>query len=240
MDSPKHAGAEVQPLWTPSAVCSTGTHPAFDRDNISSAPIRSQCIPSPATPWGRNVSILRFPDTSKAMWCMQCNEECSHLYTGKTKLPLHKRMAQHRRATTTDQDSAVDLHLKEKGHSYDDHKVRILARGDSWFKRGVKEAIQVKLERPSLNRGEGLRHHLSPTYNAVLRSLRGSAAVIHTFFQVTPMKLPPQEGRQGERSAYGHDSRDHLMGLLFWPNDHLVCLNTWKTPEIELKKLLGW
>ena len=93
------------------------------------------------------------------------------LYIGETKQPLHKCMAQHRRATTTGQDSAVHLHLKEKGHSFDDHKVRILAREDRWFERGVKEAIHVKLERPSLNRGGGLRHHLSPTYNAVLRAL---------------------------------------------------------------------
>ncbi|XP_054861960.1 uncharacterized protein LOC129347772 [Amphiprion ocellaris] len=108
---------------------------------------------------------------SNVVYAVQCNEECSDLYIGETKQPLHKRMAQHRRATTTGQDSAVHLHLKEKGHSFDDHKVRILAREDRWFERGVKEAIHVKLERPSLNRGGGLRHHLSPTYNAVLRAL---------------------------------------------------------------------
>ena len=108
---------------------------------------------------------------SNVVYAVQCNEECSDLYIGETKQPLHKRMSQHRRATTTGQDSAVHLHLKEKGHSFDDHKVRILAREDRWFERGVKEAIHVKLERPSLNRGGGLRHHLSPTYNAVFRAL---------------------------------------------------------------------
>ena len=108
---------------------------------------------------------------SNVVYALQCNEECSDLYIGETKQPLHKCMSQHRRATTSGQDSAVHLHLKEKGHSFDDHKVRILAREDRWFERGVKEAIHVKLERPSLNRGGGLRHHLSPTYNAVFRAL---------------------------------------------------------------------
>ncbi|TWW56851.1 hypothetical protein D4764_14G0010510 [Takifugu flavidus] len=81
-------------------------------------------------------------------------------------------MAQHRRATSSGQDSAVHLHLKESGHSFEDSQVRILAREDRWFERGVKEAIHVKLEKPSLNRGGGLRHFLSPTYNAVLHSFQ--------------------------------------------------------------------
>ena len=80
-------------------------------------------------------------------------------------------MSQHRRSTSSGQDSAVHLHLKEKGHSFDDSNVRILDREDRWFERGVKEAIYVHLEKPSLNRGGGLRHHLSATYNAVLGAL---------------------------------------------------------------------
>ena len=35
-------------------------------------------------------------------------------------------------------------------------------------RRGVKEAICVHLEKPSLSRGGGLRHHLSATYYVVL------------------------------------------------------------------------
>ncbi|TWW53916.1 hypothetical protein D4764_0197150, partial [Takifugu flavidus] len=101
-----------------------------------------------------------------------CQEECKELYIGETKQPLHRRMAQHRRATSSGQDSAVHLHLKESGHSFEDSQVRILAREDRWFERGVKEAIHVKLEKPSLNRGGGLRHFLSPTYNAVLHSFQ--------------------------------------------------------------------
>ena len=53
-------------------------------------------------------------------------------------------MAQHRRATFSEQDSG-HLHQKE------DSQVRALAR-----------------EVPFFNRGAGLRHFLSPTYNPLL------------------------------------------------------------------------
>ena len=96
--------------------------------------------------------------------------ECP-LYIGETKQPIHKRMAQHRRASSSGNDSAVHLHLKDKGHSFEDHNVRVLAREDRWFERGVKEAIYVKLEKPSLNRGGGLRFNLPSIYNSVLTSV---------------------------------------------------------------------
>ncbi|KAE8588439.1 hypothetical protein XENTR_v10022544 [Xenopus tropicalis] len=80
-------------------------------------------------------------------------------------------MAQHRWANSSGQDSAVSLHLKEKGHSFEDSNVHILDREDRWFERGVKEAIYASLQKPSLNRGGGLRHRLSPTYNGALTSL---------------------------------------------------------------------
>ncbi|CAI5693976.1 unnamed protein product [Oreochromis niloticus] len=108
---------------------------------------------------------------NNVVYAVQCSKECPDLYIGETKQPLHKRMAQHRRATSTGQDSAVHLHLKDKGHSFEDANVHILDREDRWFERGVKEAIYVHCERPSLNRGGGLRHQLSAIYNPVLSSL---------------------------------------------------------------------
>jgi len=53
----------------------------------------------------------------RAMYAVQCSEECADLYIGEIKQQLHKHMAQHRRATSSGQDSVVHLHLKEKGHS---------------------------------------------------------------------------------------------------------------------------
>uniref|UniRef100_A0A3P8NT56 Neurexin 3a n=1 Tax=Astatotilapia calliptera TaxID=8154 RepID=A0A3P8NT56_ASTCA len=39
------------------------------------------------------------------------------------------------------EDSAVHLHLKDKGHSFEDANVHILDREDRWFERGVKENV---------------------------------------------------------------------------------------------------
>ncbi|XP_040922260.1 uncharacterized protein LOC121200823, partial [Toxotes jaculatrix] len=99
---------------------------------------------------------------SNLIYAVKCSEECKDLYIGETKQPLSKRMAQHRRANSSGPVSAVYSHLKEKAHSFEDSNVKILDREDRWFERGVKEAIYVKVEKPSLNRGGGLRHHLSP------------------------------------------------------------------------------
>lgn len=55
-------------------------------------------------------------------------------------------------------DLSLHLYLKESSHSFK----------ANCFERGVKEAIFIKLEQPSLNR-RGLRHSLSPVYNCVLK-----------------------------------------------------------------------
>ena len=76
-----------------------------------------------------------------------------------TKQPLHRHMAQHGGATSSGHDSVLHLHLKEKGHSFEDSNVHVVAREDRWFERGVKEAIYVHIEKTSLNRGGELRCH---------------------------------------------------------------------------------
>ncbi len=105
---------------------------------------------------------------------VQCSEECKDLYIGETKQPLNKRMAQHRRADR----SGFSCLFTPKGKftllwgqqcSYFGQGGQ-LDREDRWFERGVKEAIYVKVEKPSLSRGGGLWHHLSPIYNAALSS----------------------------------------------------------------------
>ena len=109
-------------------------------------------------------------EQSNVVYAVQCRHDCTDLYI-ETKQPLHKWMAQHRRANSSGQDSAVHLHLKEKIHSFEDNNVNILSREDRWFERGAEESIYVKLKWQSLNRGGGLWHYLSPTFNAALSSL---------------------------------------------------------------------
>ena len=89
---------------------------------------------------------------------VQCKQKCLELYTGETKQQLNWRMAQHRRGNSSGPQSAVFLSLKDKGHSFDYQDVLICDRKDRWFEKGVREAINVLIENPLLNRSGGLRY----------------------------------------------------------------------------------
>lgn len=110
-------------------------------------------------------------------------------------------MAQHRRANSSGEDSAVHLHLKEKNHSFEDNNVNILAREHRWFKRGVKESIYVKLEQPSLNTGGGLQHYLSPTSYGELSSLSRHLNYHSHLGSSSPSN--PHEGKLGTHPTSG-------------------------------------
>ena len=125
---------------------------------------------------------------STVIYAIQCQEECN-----ETKQPIYKRMAQHRRATSSGQDSAVHLHLKKVDTFFEDAQVRVLEE-DCWFEGGVREAIHVKLKKTSLNRGAGLRHFLSPTYHAVLHSLGQNSKRSHCLTR--PEDSPTDKGEQ--------------------------------------------
>ena len=118
---------------------------------------------------------------SNIVYAIQCQDSgCEELYIGETKQTLAKRMSQHRRASTGCGDSAVYTHLDITKHSFDNKDVKILDRESKWYERGVKEAIYVKREEPSLNRGGGLRHNLAGAYSSAIRKipLRLSSKVV--------------------------------------------------------------
>lgn len=52
------------------------------------------------------------------------------------------------------QDSAVHLHLKDKGHFFKHSNVHIMVREDQWLERGVKRLLR-KLETSPI-RGGGM------------------------------------------------------------------------------------
>ncbi len=68
---------------------------------------------------------------SNVVYAVKCSEECEDLHIGETK--FYRCMAQHRRANSSWQDSAVFLHLQQEKHNFHDHKVRFLDREDRWF-----------------------------------------------------------------------------------------------------------
>ena len=101
------------------------------------------------------------------------DKDCEEAYIGETKQPMHKRMYQHRRPSSTGlNDSAIYSHLKTSNHSFEDKDITILDKEQRWFERGVKEAIYVRREQPSLNRGGGLRFNLRNTYDPAIRKIQ--------------------------------------------------------------------
>lgn len=52
---------------------------------------------------------------------VQCSEECTDLFIGGTKQPLHA--LPNTGDNSSGQDSAVHLHLKDKGHSFEDSTI---------------------------------------------------------------------------------------------------------------------
>ena len=116
---------------------------------------------------------------------------------GETKQTLGKRLYQHRRASTSGcRDSAVYTHLNSASHSFDNKDVIILDRESRWFERGVKEALYVKREQPSLNKGGGLRHNLSgPTVQQNRMVVNITSSTLQKFFSASVKTLPHDESR---------------------------------------------
>ena len=90
------------------------------------------------------------------------------LIVSETSQPLRKRFQQH---TSGSSVSAVFDHLKASGHKTDLEEVKIIDRETRWFEHGVKEAIWVRAENPSLNRSGGVRIKLSHAWDRTIRTL---------------------------------------------------------------------
>ena len=81
---------------------------------------------------------------------------------------------------------------------FEDSDVHVLDREDRWFERGVKEAIYVHLEQPSLNKGGGVTQHLSATCKP-LEPSPGGLTPINTWGHVIP-RCPMKPGLRGKYS----------------------------------------
>ena len=78
--------------------------------------------------------------------------------------------------TRPDRDNQYNMrivytHLNSANHSFDNMDVIILDKESRWFERGVKEALYVTREQPSLNKGGGLRHNLAGAYSSAIEKI---------------------------------------------------------------------
>ena len=126
---------------------------------------------------------------SGVVYHINCEGEgCQEQYIGETEQPLKKRMYQHKHTSVGSVPSAVYTHLSEHDHAFNNENVQILSRENRWFERGVKEAIFVHAQDPSLNKQGGTRFTLSSAWNDVIRNSR-EINVTSRSFPATPSSL---------------------------------------------------
>ena len=93
--------------------------------------------------------------------CEQCDN-----YVGETFRSLETRVKEH----LSRNSSAVHEHCKLTGHSVDSSKTKVLATESNTFKRRIREAFEIRLRTPSLNRDNGFE--LARIYDTILAPLR--------------------------------------------------------------------
>ena len=94
---------------------------------------------------------------------------CDHSYIGETERTLRARFSEHRRPSTTTSEVSNHIHRESPGHQVDLNKVKVLSRDTRWYERGVRESIQIRRHRPTLNK-DGGRHQLSHIWDSLLTS----------------------------------------------------------------------
>ena len=111
-------------------------------------------------------------------------------------------MYQHRRPSSSGvNDSAVYTHLKATNHTFEDKDVNVLDKEHMWFERRVKEAIYVRREEPSLNRGGGLHHNLPRTYDSAIKKIPRSLSRDNS----TPSRVTRYSSHQNNKCKSGCD-----------------------------------
>ena len=77
-------------------------------------------------------------------------------------------------------NTAVYLHIKETGHSFNIKVAAILDKEEQWHRRGIKEAIWEQVEEPSLNKKGGLNYNLSHAWDQAIKLIPGRLSHDHS------------------------------------------------------------
>ena len=114
------------------------------------------------TPIVITIVNLKKCGTVYQIHCEKCNKE----YAGETARALEIRVKEHQSRNS----SAIYEHCRLEGHSVDPNKTNVLSTEVNTFKRRIKEAIQIKLTKPALNRDNG--YELAAIYDTILTPKR--------------------------------------------------------------------
>ena len=102
------------------------------------------------------------PDAQKCglVYQVEC-PECPLTYIGETGRMLATRTKDH--LNLRNPLTAVGEHCTHEHHKITKDSVRVLAREDSWLKRKVREAIEIKIvQQPAMNRDQRYELHSPP------------------------------------------------------------------------------
>ena len=101
------------------------------------------------------------------VYMIECEAEgCSERYVGETGRKLEVRSKEHMKK------GPVSDHLQQASHTFTIQNTKVLERETDWFRRGVKEAIQIYQQDATLNLDRG-RHYLDDGYKCLLSQRAG-------------------------------------------------------------------
>ena len=102
--------------------------------------------------------------------CAGSDHPCSDFYIGETDRSFWTRFLEHKRPSSVDKSEvAHHLHVGSPGHQVDFKDAKVLDREPRWFERGVREAIYIRAQQPTLNRNQG-RFLLPTVWNRIVFS----------------------------------------------------------------------
>ena len=99
---------------------------------------------------------------------------CQASYIGETERTLKARFQEHCRPSSSTSEVCRHINRDYPGHAVSLSNTRILDREPRWFERGVKEAIHIRANKPSLNK-DGGRHQLPHIWDRLIDSHLGSS-----------------------------------------------------------------
>ena len=113
-------------------------------------------------------------DTAGPIYYIRCQGQtqrgqCTESYIGETERSLKTRFLEHRRPSSTSSEVSQHIHIESPDHHVELEEVKILDREQRYFERGVKEAIYIRVNQPSLNK-DGGRYKLPRVYDPILGS----------------------------------------------------------------------
>ena len=95
------------------------------------------------------------PDSDKCgvIYKIDC-PKCEDDYIGETSRAMNTRLKEHQR-TKGQNLTAVGEHTHQHNHKINIDHVQIIGRENNFWKRKIKEAIEIKIRKPTLNRDSG-------------------------------------------------------------------------------------